>query len=76
MTAFGREGRGVFMAPTVLEAETVVQFGVEVIGRTDELVEEFFAVSVERRITHPAWWPLPMPRAGSCSASEFFAGLV
>lgn len=53
MTAFGREGRGVFMAPTVLEAETVAQFGVEVIGRSDELVEEFFAVSVERRITHP-----------------------
>ncbi len=53
MTAFGREGRGVFMAPSVLEAETVSQFGVDVIGRTDELVEEFFAVSVERRITHP-----------------------
>ena len=53
MTAFGREGRGVFMAPTVLEAETVAQFGVTVIGRSDELVEEFFAVSVQRRITHP-----------------------
>jgi LysR family transcriptional activator of nhaA len=53
MPAFGREGRGVFMAPTVMEAETVAQFGVEVIGRTDELVEEFFAVSVQRRITHP-----------------------
>ena len=53
MTAFGRQGRGVFMAPTVLEAETVAQFGVTVIGRTDELVEEFFAVSVQRRITHP-----------------------
>jgi LysR family transcriptional activator of nhaA len=53
MTAFGREGRGVFMAPTAMEADTVAQFGVAVIGRTDELVEEFFAVSVERRITHP-----------------------
>ncbi len=53
MTAFGREGRGVFMAPSVMEAETVAQFGVEVIGRSDELVEEFYAVSVERRITHP-----------------------
>lgn len=53
MTAFGREGRGVFMSPTVLEAETVSQYGVEVIGRSEELVEEFFAVSVERRITHP-----------------------
>ena len=53
MTAFGREGRGVFMAPSVLEAETVRQFGVKVIGRTEELREELYAVSVERRITHP-----------------------
>jgi len=53
MSAFGREGRGVFMAPSVMEQDTVAQFGVEVIGRTDELVDEFFAVSVERRITHP-----------------------
>ena len=53
MTAFGREGRGVFMSPSVLEPETIAQFGVEVIGRSSELVEEFYAVSVERRITHP-----------------------
>jgi LysR family transcriptional activator of nhaA len=53
MTAFGREGRGVFMAPSVVEAETAQQFGVEVIGRSDELREEFYAVSVEKRITHP-----------------------
>ncbi len=53
MTAFGRKGRGVFMAPSVMEADIMEQFGVQVIGRTDELVEEFFAVSVERRITHP-----------------------
>jgi LysR family transcriptional activator of nhaA len=53
MKAFGREGRGVFMSPTVLEAETCEQYGVKVLGRTDELVEEFFAISVERRITHP-----------------------
>jgi LysR family transcriptional activator of nhaA len=53
MKAFGREGRGVFMAPTVLEQETIEQFGVEVLGRTDELVEDFYAVTVERRISHP-----------------------
>jgi LysR family transcriptional regulator, transcriptional activator of nhaA len=51
--AFGREGRGVFMAPTVLDAEVTAQFGAAKIGQTDELVEEFFAISVERRITHP-----------------------
>ncbi|MDE2401185.1 MAG: transcriptional activator NhaR [Burkholderiales bacterium] len=53
MKAFGAEGRGVFMAPTVLEAETCAQYGVRVLGRTSELVEEFYAISVERRITHP-----------------------
>ncbi len=53
MNAFGREGRGVFMSPSVLEAQTIAQYGVEVLGRSDELVEEFFAISVERRITHP-----------------------
>jgi LysR family transcriptional regulator, transcriptional activator of nhaA len=53
MTAFGREGRGVFMSPSILEDETVAHYGVEVLGRSDELVEEFFAVSVERRISHP-----------------------
>jgi LysR family transcriptional activator of nhaA len=54
MTAFGREGRGVFMSPSVLEEETVAHYGVEVIGRSEELVEDFYAVSVQRRITHPA----------------------
>ena len=53
MMAFGREGRGVFAAPSVLEQEIAAEFGVEVIGRPAGLVEEFYAVSVERRITHP-----------------------
>jgi LysR family transcriptional activator of nhaA len=53
LKAFGREGRGIFMSPTVLEKETCEQYGVKVLGRTEDLVEEFYAVSVERRITHP-----------------------
>jgi len=53
LKAFGAEGRGVFMSPTVLEAETCEQYNVKVLGRSAELVEEFFAISVERRITHP-----------------------
>jgi LysR family transcriptional activator of nhaA len=53
MTAFGRQGKGVFLVPGVMEAETVAQFGVQCVGRSEELVDEFFAVSVERRITHP-----------------------
>lgn len=53
MNAFGREGRGVFMAPRILEAEVEAHYGVRVIGRSDELVEHFHAISVERRIKHP-----------------------
>ncbi len=53
MQAFGREGRGVFLTPSVVEAETIAQYGVQAIGRSDELVNEFYAISVERRITHP-----------------------
>ncbi|RYF33233.1 MAG: transcriptional activator NhaR [Comamonadaceae bacterium] len=53
LKAFGGEGRGMFMTPTVLEDETCTRYGVEVIGRTTELLEEFYAISVERRITHP-----------------------
>lgn len=53
MNAFGRQGRGVFTSPTVLDEETTAQLGVEVIGRSIELIEEFFAISVERKITHP-----------------------
>ena len=53
MKAFGKEGRGVFLSPTLLEEETATQYGGVVIGRSDEIVEEFFAISVERRISHP-----------------------
>jgi LysR family transcriptional activator of nhaA len=53
MKAFGGEGRGIFMTPTVLESETSAQYGVRVVGRTEELVEEFYAITVDRRVTHP-----------------------
>jgi len=53
MKAFGREGRGVFLSPTVVEADTAAQYGVQVVGRSDEIIEVFYAISAERRITHP-----------------------
>ena len=53
MKAFGREGRGVFLSPSVVEDETATQYGVQVIGRSNEMQDDFYAISVERRITHP-----------------------
>jgi LysR family transcriptional activator of nhaA len=53
MKAFGQRGAGVFIGPTVLESEIEMQYRVKTLGRTVEIVEEFFAISVERRVTHP-----------------------
>lgn len=53
MKAFGEGGQGVFIAPTAIERDVVKRYGVRCIGRTDEITEEFFAISVERRIKHP-----------------------
>jgi LysR family transcriptional regulator, transcriptional activator of nhaA len=53
MKAFGRDGRGLFLAPTVLETEVVAQYGAIALGRAEDLQEEFFAISPERRISHP-----------------------
>ena len=54
LKVFGGSGIGVFPAPTVIEAQVRSQYGVSVIGRTTEVMERFYAISVERRITHPA----------------------
>lgn len=53
MKAFGRAGQGIFPGPTVMEAEIEAQFGVRTVGRTTDVTEEFYAISVERRISHP-----------------------
>jgi len=44
----------VFRAPTVIEARVKRQYGVSVGERTTEVMEQFYAISVEPRITHPA----------------------
>jgi LysR family transcriptional activator of nhaA len=52
--AFGREGRGVFFAPTALATQLQGEHGLVTIGRIEAIVEEFFAISIERHISHPA----------------------
>ncbi len=54
MEVFGARGLGVFAAPSVLEEDVRAQYGVQVIGRAEELRETFHAVTVERRLRHPA----------------------
>jgi LysR family transcriptional regulator, transcriptional activator of nhaA len=50
---FGRRGAGIFVAPTVLAQEVEQQFNVRAMGVAAGVVAEFFAITVERRVTHP-----------------------
>ena len=54
LKVFGQAGEGLFLAPTAIEGEVCRQYGVEVVGRIPELRERFYAISLERRLKHPA----------------------
>ena len=53
LKVFGRDGAGIFVGPTIIENEICREFHVEVIGRTDQILEAFYAITVERRVRHP-----------------------
>jgi LysR family transcriptional regulator, transcriptional activator of nhaA len=54
MKVFGADGVGLFVGPTVVEREVCEQYGVQVVGTLSDVRERFYAVSVERRLKHPA----------------------
>jgi LysR family transcriptional activator of nhaA len=54
MSAFGEEGKGIFPAPTVFEDEFRRRYNVQVVGRMKSVRQQFYAISVDRRVQHPA----------------------
>jgi len=54
MKAFGERGLGVFAVPRIIEAEVKESHGVVVLGRAEEVRVRFYAITVERRLRHPA----------------------
>lgn len=50
---FGKSGHGIFCTPSIIEEHVAQQYGVEVIGRTTQVVERFYAISPERKVKHP-----------------------
>jgi len=54
LNAFARAGTGFIAAPTVLAAAICAEYGLRRVGTVDSIVEQFHAVTVERRIDHPA----------------------
>jgi LysR family transcriptional activator of nhaA len=54
MSAFGQAGAGVFPVPLTTLQDVMRQYDVVEVGQTLEVRERFFAISVERRLSHPA----------------------
>ncbi len=53
MAAFGQTGLGVFPVPSIAEDEFLTCGELSVVGRTSDVLVSYFAISVERRLTHP-----------------------
>ena len=54
LRAFGQRGTGVLPVPSVLEKDFRRQYGLQHLGPVDGVVGRFYAVSIERKIRHPA----------------------
>lgn len=54
LKVFGRTGGGLFAGPTVVEEEIQKFYGVSSVGRLESLREQFYAISLERELKHPA----------------------
>ncbi len=54
MKAFGQAGVGVFVAPTSIAQQVCEQFNVIALGEAKEVIKSFYAISVERKLSHPA----------------------
>jgi len=54
MKSFGQAGVGLFVAPTAIAASVCEQYQVTALGCIDAVVEQLYAITTERRLTHPA----------------------
>ncbi len=53
MKVVGQKTGAVFPAPIVIAQDVCRFYGVRLVGRTAEVRERYYAISVERRLTHP-----------------------
>jgi LysR family transcriptional activator of nhaA len=54
LKVFGQKGAGIFAVRTAVESDTRKQYGVRLVGRLDTIRERFYAISLERKLKHPA----------------------
>jgi len=54
LKVFGQAGTGVFAVPSIVAADARRQYKVRKLGEPPEIVERWYAISVERKVQHPA----------------------
>ena len=54
LKVFGQAGVGAFAVPSIIADEVRRQYQVRLVGRVDAVRERFYAISVERKLKHPA----------------------
>ena len=54
MRAFGASGAGIFPAPVAMSEDILSQGNMEQIGSVPDVKERFYAISLERKLRHPA----------------------
>ena len=54
LNTFGRRGLGLFFATAALASDIFEQFGAVLVGPVPQVREQFYAISNERKIKHPA----------------------
>ncbi|WP_169972865.1 transcriptional activator NhaR [Tautonia rosea] len=54
MKVFGHSGFGLFPAPAIITNEVCNQYGVRLVGQIEAVREQFYAISIDRRLKHPA----------------------
>ncbi len=54
LKSFGADGVGVFPAPTLVESMVTKRYGVRALGKAEGVTESYYAISAQRRLTHPA----------------------
>ena len=54
LKVFGQAGHGLFVTPSAIEQEVCRQYSVKIVGRIPEVVERFYAISIEKKLRHPA----------------------
>ena len=54
LKAFGQAGSGVFVAPSAIADYVCSQYGVVILGTIDAVRQQLYAITTQRRLTHPA----------------------